>query len=67
MLDIYICYWNTFQYKYTIQITFHVVKQSHAQVTSKLFVYFYIIFLLISVLSRHYFISGSSPPPSLFN
>ena len=27
MFYIYICYWNTFQYKYIIQITFHVVKQ----------------------------------------
>ena len=31
----YICYWNTFQYKCIIQITFHVVKQSHARVTWK--------------------------------
>ena len=35
MFYTYICYWNTFQYKYIIQITFHVVKQSHARVTSK--------------------------------
>ena len=26
----YICYWNTFQYKYIVQITFDVVKQSYA-------------------------------------
>ena len=26
----YICYGNTFQYKYFIQITFHVAKQSHS-------------------------------------
>ena len=30
MLYTYICYWNTLRYKYFIQITFHVVKQSHA-------------------------------------
>ena len=33
---IYICYWNTLQYKYIIQITFYVVKQSHRWVTSNL-------------------------------
>ena len=26
----YICYWNTFQYKCIVQITFDVVKQSYA-------------------------------------
>ena len=31
----YICYWNAFQNKYITQITFHVLKQSHARVTSK--------------------------------
>ena len=31
----YICYSNTFQYKYIIQSTFHVEKQSHARVTLK--------------------------------
>ena len=31
----YICYWNIFHYKCIIEITFHVVKQSHAQVTWK--------------------------------
>ena len=35
----YTYYWNTFQYKYIMQITFRIVKQSHAQVTSKDFVY----------------------------
>ena len=35
MFYIHICYWSTFQYKYIIQITFHVVKQSHTQMTSK--------------------------------
>ena len=33
----------------------------------KLFVYPYIISLPISVLSRHYFISGSSLPPKVLN
>ena len=47
MFCIYICYWNIFQYKYIIQITFHVVKQSCARVTSKsyLFTLFYIYHL----------------------
>ena len=35
MFYTYICYWNTFQYKYIIQITFHVVKQFYVRVTSK--------------------------------
>ena len=32
---VYTYIWNVFQYKYIIQITFHVVKQYHARVTSK--------------------------------
>ena len=49
----YTCYWNTFQYKY-IQITFHVVKQYHARVTSKYFFYsllllFVYLFLSLSI------------------
>ena len=43
----YICYWNTFQYKYTIQITFHVVQQSHAWVASKDICLLFIIFLFL--------------------
>ena len=39
MFYTYTCYWNTIQYKYVTQITFRIVKQSHAQVTSKDFVY----------------------------
>ena len=39
----YICYWSRFQYKY---ITFHVVKQSHAGVTSKDICLFFIILFL---------------------
>ena len=35
MFYTYIYYWNTFQYKYITQITFHVAKQYHARVTSK--------------------------------
>ena len=35
MFYTYICYWNTFQYKYIMQITFHVVKQSHVWMSSK--------------------------------
>ena len=65
----YICYWNTFQYKYIIQITFHVVKQSHARVTSKdicLFTLYHIVSLPISVLSQ-FRSQFRSSPPSLFN
>ena len=39
----YICYWNTFQYK-DIKITFHDVKQSHAQVTLKYICLLFVIF-----------------------
>ena len=35
MLYTYVCYWNRFQYKNIIQITFHVVKQYHTWPTSK--------------------------------
>ena len=35
MFYTYSCYWNIFEYKYAKQITFHAVKQSHAQMTSK--------------------------------
>ena len=35
MLYTYICYWKTFQCKSIIPIIFHVIKQSHAGVTSK--------------------------------
>ena len=35
MFYTHICYWNTFQYKYLIQITFHAVKPSHARLISK--------------------------------
>ena len=64
MFYTYICYWNTFQYKYITLITFHVVKQSHVRVTSKdiclLLIMFFVYFRLI-------LISWSSPPPLLFN
>ena len=44
----YICYWNTFQFKYIIQITFYVVKQSHSRVTSKdICLVFIILFLCL--------------------
>ena len=66
---IYICYWNTFQYKYNTQITFHVVKQSHARVFSKdICLLFIPLFLCrFPFLSRLRFISWSSPPPLLIN
>ena len=35
MFYTFICYWNTFQYQYILQITFHVEKQYHVRVTSK--------------------------------
>ena len=35
MFYTYICHWNTFQYKYIIQTTFHITKQYYARVTSK--------------------------------
>ena len=45
MFYTYICYWDTFQYKY---ITFHVVKRSHARVTSKdICLLFIILFLCL--------------------
>ena len=46
MFYTYICYWNTFQYKYIIQITFHIVKQSHVRVTAKYICLPFIIFFL---------------------
>ena len=65
----YICYWNTFQYKYIIQIAFYAVRQSHAWVNLKryLFTFYHIIYLSIFVLSQLLFISWSCPPSSLFN
>ena len=48
MFYTYICYWNTFQYKYIIQITFDVAKQSRARVTSKdIFLLFVILFFCL--------------------
>ena len=67
MFSTSICYWNTFQYKYITQITFHVVKQSHAQVTPKYICLLFTLFVTFSVLSQLCFILWSSPPPLLFN
>ena len=62
MFCTYNCYWNTFQYKYIIQITFHVMCEWF----QKTFIYSYhIIYLPISVLSRLRFISWSSPSQAL--
>ena len=62
MLYTYICYWNTFQYKYIIQITFHVIKQSH--VTSKDICLLFMIYLLFAyfcfILTSFYFMKLSS-------
>ena len=62
MFYTYICYWNTFQYKYIVQITFHVVKQSHVRMTSKdiclLFIIFFTYFRFI--LTSFYFMIFSS-------
>ena len=52
MFYTYVCYWNTFQYKY-IQITFHVVKQYDARVTSK---YFCLLFMIIVYLPVSIFV-----------
>ena len=59
MFYTYICYWNTFQYKY---ITFHAVKQSHERMTSKdICLLFIILFLcLFPLLSSCTVISESS-------
>ena len=58
----YICYWNTFQYKYI------VVKQLCASEFKRyLFIFYHTISFSIFVLSRHRLISWSSPPTSLFN
>ena len=46
MFYTYICYWNIFQYKHMIKITFHVLKQSHVRVTSK-DICLYFIFLCL--------------------
>ena len=44
----YICCWNTFQYKYIIQITTRAVKQSHTRVTSKdICLLFHVLFLCL--------------------
>ena len=62
MFYTYICYWNIFQYKHIIQITFYVVKQSHVQVTTKdiclLFILFFVYFRFI--LTSFYFMKLSS-------
>ena len=62
MLYTYICYWNTFQYKYIIQITFHVIKQSH--VTSKDICLLFMIYLLFAyfcfISASFYFMKLSS-------
>ena len=62
MFYTYICYWNTFQYKYIKQITFHAVKQSHVRVSSKdiclLFTLFFAYFRFI--LTSFYFMKLSS-------
>ena len=56
----YIRFWNTFQYKYIIQIIFYVLKQSHAWVTSK---DIYLLFILFFCLFPFYldFMKLSSP------
>ena len=46
MFYTYICHWNMFQNKYIRQITFHVVKHSPAQVTSKDICLLFIILFL---------------------
>ena len=62
MFYTYICYWNTFQYKYIVQITFHAVKQSHVRVTSKLICFLFIMFFAYFrfIFTSFYFIKLSS-------
>ena len=62
----YICYWNTFQYKCIIHITFHVVKQSHARMTSKDICLLFILLFLCLFFSSRRFISWSFSSPLLF-
>ena len=48
MFYTYTSYWNTFQYKYAIQITFHVVKRSHGRASTKdIYLLFVILFLCL--------------------
>ena len=64
MFYTYICYWNTtFQYKYIIQITFPVVKQPYARVTSKVFVYAlsYYLFACFHFVSTSFYLMKLSP------
>ena len=47
MFFTYICYWNTFHYKYIIQAAVHAVKESHAPVILKEICLLFIIFLCL--------------------
>ena len=64
MFYTYICYWNTFQYKYITQITFHVVKQSRTQTTQKDICLLFIILFLYSFYSMKLSFSSS---PQMFS
>ena len=44
MVNTCICYWNTFQFKYIVEITFYVVKKFHVRLTSK-DICFFLIFV----------------------
>ena len=59
MFYTYICYWNIFQYNYIIQITFHVLKKSHARVILK------DVYFLLCYFFPFYYMKLS--PCSLFN
>ena len=61
MFYTYICYCNIFHNKYIIQITFHVVRQFHARVTSKDICLLFIIFFSYFRFILTFFISWSSP------
>ena len=67
MFYIYIGYWNTLQYKYILLFSIRKTTSCASDFKRYLFTLHQIIYFPISVLSRHRFISWSSPPPLLFN
>ena len=68
MFYTYICHGNMFQNKYIMQITFHVVKQSPAQVTSKDICFLFIIlFLRLFLFCLDFVLFREALLPPLFN
>ena len=61
MFYTYTCDWNTFQYKYAVQITFHVVKQSHERGSTKdIYLLFVILFLCLFLFCLNFLKLSSS-------